>query len=59
MAFHYSNIRTLGTSPKSEPAMEVIGRAVPSVEAYHHSVGLDAGRKFLRKADNEKRRKII
>ena len=52
MAFHYSNIRTPGTTPKSEPAMEVIGRAVPSVEPYHHSVGLDAGRKFLGKEDN-------
>ena len=34
------------TSPKSEPALEVISRAVPSVEAHHRSVGPDAGRKY-------------
>ena len=31
-------------SPKSEPALELISRAVPSVEAHHCSVGSDAGR---------------
>ena len=31
-------------SPKSEPALELICRAVPSVEAHHRSVGPNAGR---------------
>ena len=34
------------TSPKSEPALELISRAAPSVEAHHHSVGPDAGKNF-------------
>ena len=34
----------LDTSPKSEPALELISRAAPSVEVYHPSVGPDAGR---------------
>ena len=29
---------------KSEPALELISRAGPSVEAHHRSVGPDAGR---------------
>ena len=31
-------------SPKSEPALELISRAVPSVEAHHRSVGPEAGK---------------
>ena len=31
------------TRPKSEPALELISRAAPSVEAYHRSVSPDAG----------------
>ena len=42
----------LDTSPKSEPALELISRVEPSVEAHHRSVGPDAGRKFWRKADD-------
>ena len=34
----------LVTSPKSEPALELISRASPSVEAHHRSVGPDKGR---------------
>ena len=34
----------LDTSPKSEPALEQISRAAPSVETYHRSVGPDTGR---------------
>ena len=31
-------------APKSEPALELISRAVPSVEAHQGSLGPDAGR---------------
>ena len=42
----------LDASPKSYPALEIISRAAPSVEAHHRSVGPDAGR-------NSGRRRII
>ena len=35
---------SLDTSPKSEPALELLSRAVPIVEAHHRSVGPDTGR---------------
>ena len=34
----------MDTSPKSEPTLEQISTAAPSVEANHRSVGPDAGR---------------
>ena len=34
----------LDTSPKSEPTLDLHGRAAPSVEAHHRSVGSDTGR---------------
>ena len=34
----------LDASPKSDPALEIISRAAPSVEAHHRSVGPDAGK---------------
>ena len=33
-------------APKSEPALELISRAVPSVEAHHRSVGPDVRRRI-------------
>ena len=42
--YDLNNDYWLAISPKSEPALELISRAVPSVEAHHRSVGPDAGR---------------
>ena len=43
----------LNTSPKSEPTLELISRAAPSVEAHHPLNRSWCGKKFQRKADKK------
>ena len=48
----------LNISPKLEPALELISRVAPSVEAHHCSVGPDAGRNSRGRQIIKKNKKI-
>ena len=62
MACHYSNITApvgscaaYNISPNQEPALELHGRAAPSVEAHHRVNSPDTGRNSRGRGDNIKK----